>query len=226
MEARNRRSSGDCSGIFVPEPGAERRFGQSAISIRPARTAAGAHAAEVRACSEAFLVQRAARAQLRYPLDNRAQNTIVVVDTNGEILGLVRAPDALVDAIDAVPQKARTTVFFSSQYAAPDLLANPTPGVPQFVPAVRAFLNDPAALTGQTAFSLRAVGNLARPWFPDGELGRPPGPLSIPFERFNIFSTGLQSRLITDDILQHVGFILNANPDVPKPHRNPQVRRA
>ncbi len=182
--------------------------------------------AEVRALlEEAFLVQRAARAQLRYPLDNRAQNTIAIVDTNGEILGLVRGPDALVDAIDAVPQKARTTAFFSSQFAAPDLLANPTPGVANFVPAVRTFLGDPSALTGGTAFSLRAIGNLARPWFPDGELGRPPGPLSIPFERFNIFSTGLQSRLITDDILQHVGFILGANADVPQTcSRNPQVR--
>ncbi|MGZ8282241.1 MAG: hypothetical protein ACXWUN_04720 [Allosphingosinicella sp.] len=165
---------------------------------------------------EAFLVQRAARAQLRFPLDNRAQNTIAVVDTNGEILGLVRGPDALVDAIDAVPQKARTTVFFSGPFAAADLLANPTPGVPPYVAAVRTFLGDPNALTGGTAFSLRAIGNISRPWFPDGELGRPPGPLSIPIERFNIFSTGLQSRLITDDILTHVGFILGQNADVPQ----------
>ncbi|MBV9883036.1 MAG: heme-binding protein [Sphingomonadaceae bacterium] len=174
-------------------------------------------ATEVRNLLEqAFLVQRAARAQLRYPLDNRAQNTMVVVDTNGEILGLIRGPDALVDAIDAVPQKARTTVFFSSRFAAPDLTANPTPGVAPYVQATRTFLQDPNALTGQTAFSLRAIGNISRPWFPDGELGRPPGPLSIPIERFNIFSTGLQSRLIADDILTHVNFILGNNADVPR----------
>ena len=187
--------------------------------------AAALTAAEVRALlEEAFLVQRQARAQLRIPLDNRAQNTIVVVDTNGEILGLVRAPDALVDAIDAVPQKARTTAFFSSPFAAPDLLANPTPGVADYVGAVRTFLGDPNALTGNVAFSLRAIGNISRPWFPDGEVGNPPGPLSIPFERFNIFSTGLQSRLITDDILQHVRFILGLGPDVPQIcTRNPIV---
>ena len=175
-------------------------------------------AAEVRAMlEEAFLVQRAARAQLRFPLDNRAQNTIVVVDTNGEILGLVRGPDALVDAIDAVPQKARTTAFFSSPFAAPDLLANPTPGVAGYVAAVRTFLGDPNALTGGTAFSLRAIGNISRPFFPDGELAQPPGPLSIPDARFNIFSTGLQSRLITDDILAHVTFILDpTQADVPQ----------
>ena len=166
---------------------------------------------------EAFLVQRQARAQLRRPLDNRAQNTIVVVDTYGEILGLVRGPDALVDAIDAVPQKARTTAFFANSIAAADLLANPTPGVADYVAAVRTFLGDPQALTGDTAFSLRAIGNISRPWFPDGQLNTPPGPLSVPIERFNIFSTGLQSRLITQDILDHVGFVLGANAvDIPQ----------
>lgn len=182
-------------------------------------------AAEVRALlEEAFLVQRQARAQLRWPLDNRAQNTMVVVDTFGEILGMVRGPDALVDAIDAVPQKARTTAFFANPVAAADLLANGTPGVPAYVAAVRTFLGDPNALTGNIAFSLRAIGNISRPWFPDGELGRPPGPLSIPIERFNIFSTGLQSRLITDDILTHVNFILTGSPDVPRIcTRNPIV---
>ena len=172
-------------------------------------------ATEVRNLLEqSFLVMRAARAQLRYPLDNRAQNTVVVVDTNGEILGLIRGPDALVDAIDAVPQKARTTAFLSSRFAAPDLLANPRPGVAPYVAAVRTFLNDPNALTGGTAFSLRGIGNIARPWFPDGQLGQPPGPLSIPEARFNIFSTGLQSTLIAPDILTHIGFILNGTPDV------------
>lgn len=175
---------------------------------------------------EAFKVQRAARAQLRWPLDNRAQNTMVVVDTNGEILGLIRGPDALVDAIDAVPQKARTTAFFSSQFAAPDLLAHPDPEVRNYVAAVRTFLGDPNALTGNIAFSLRAIGNISRPWFPDGEIGRPPGPLSIPAARFNIFSTGLQSRLITPDILAHVNFILGNNAtDVPRScTRLPEVR--
>jgi uncharacterized protein GlcG (DUF336 family) len=183
-------------------------------------------AAEVRALlEEAFIVQRQARAQLRWPLDNRAQNTMVVVDTFGEILGMVRGPDALVDAIDAVPQKARTTAFFANPVAAADLLANPTPGVANYVAAVRTFLGDPNALTGNIAFSLRGIGNIARPWFPDGQLGTPPGALSIPIERFNIFSTGLQSRLITDDILAHVGFVLGANAvDVPRIcTRNPIV---
>lgn len=165
---------------------------------------------------EAFDVQRRARAQVRRPVDNRAQNTIVVVDTNGEILGLVRGPDALVDAIDAVPQKARTMAFFASRFAAPDLLAAADPDVPPYVAAFRAFLNDASALTGGTAFSVKAIGNLARPNFPDGERGNPPGPLSVPESKFSIFNTGLQSALITPDIIQHVNFILGNGPDVPK----------
>jgi uncharacterized protein GlcG (DUF336 family) len=175
---------------------------------------------------EAFDIQRRARAQVRRPLDNRAQNTIVIVDTYGEILGLVRGPDALVDAIDAVPQKARTTVFFSNPRAAADLAANPNPEVGQYLQATRTFLGDPNALTGGTAFSVRAVGNLARPFFPDGQVGTPPGPLSVPAERFSIFSTGLQSTLITPDIIAHVNFVLGASPtDVPQTcTRSPEVR--
>jgi uncharacterized protein GlcG (DUF336 family) len=187
--------------------------------------------AEVRALlEEAFLVQRAARAQLRIErpgeAEARAQNTIVVVDTNGEILGLVRGPDALPDAIDAVPQKARTTVFFSSPTAAAYLLAHPDPEVNAYVGAVRTFLGDPNALTGGTAFSLRAIGNISRPWFPDGQLGQPPGPLSVPIERFSIFDTGLQSRLIEQDIIDHILFILGVNAtDVPQScTRAPEIR--
>lgn len=205
--------------VWVVSDGA----GNNRFPARAGTDGAGAlTTAEVRTMlEEAFQVQRAARAQLRIEApgeaEARAQNTIVVVDTNGEILGLVRGPDALPDAIDAVPQKARTTVFFSSPTAGAYLLANPDPEVRAYVGAVRTFLNDPNALTGQTAFALRSIGNLARPWFPDGEVGRPPGPLSVPIEQFNIFSTGLQSQLIENDILNHIGFILGANPaDVPQ----------
>src|SRR6185436_2250427 len=85
-----------------------------------------------------------------------------------------------------------------------------------YVPAARAFFNNPTALTGQNAFSDRAIGNLSRPYFPDGELGRPPGPFSRPIAEFNPFSTGLQSALIEQDIRAHAGFILGAGPDVPR----------
>ncbi|MGQ0560046.1 MAG: heme-binding protein [Sphingosinicella sp.] len=173
-------------------------------------------AAEVRTLlEEAFRIMSAARAQIRRPLDSRAQVTISVVDSEGVILGVVRSPDAPIFGIDVSLQKARTAAFFSAAFAAAHLAANPDPDVAMFVPAVRAFLGDPAALTGAIAFSDRAIGNLSRPYFPDGELGRPPGPFSRPVAEFNPFSTGLQSALVEAAVRAHVGFILGAPADVP-----------
>ncbi|HYI63727.1 MAG TPA: heme-binding protein [Allosphingosinicella sp.] len=174
-------------------------------------------AAEVRAIlEEAFKIMSAARAQIRRPLDSRAQVTISVVDTNGRALGIVRSPDAPIFGTDVSLQKARTAAFFSAAFAGAELLANPNPDVQANVPRARAFLGDPAALTGRNAFSDRAIGNISRPYFPDGELGRPPGPFSRPVAEFNPFSTGLQSALILDNVLTHIGFILMSNPDTPQ----------
>ncbi len=158
----------------------------------------------------------AARAQIRRPLDSRAQVTISVVDTSGNILGVVRGPDAPLFGTDVSLQKARTAAFFSSATAGAELSNNNAADatiradIRANVPAARAFFNDPNALTGQFAFSDRANGNVSRPYFPDGELGRPPGPFSRPIAEFNPFSTGLQSALIVENVFQHVGFILGA----------------
>src|SRR3546814_8022187 len=66
-------------------------------------------AAEVRALlEEAFAVMSRARAQIRRPLDSRAQVSISIVDTNGAVLGLVRAPDAPIFGTDVRLRKART----------------------------------------------------------------------------------------------------------------------
>lgn len=163
-------------------------------------------AAEVRAIlEEAFTVLTRARAQIRRPLDSRMQASISVVDTHGEVLGIVRSPDAPIFGIDVSLQKARTAMFFSNAQAGQQLLAT-GPGVAPFVQAVRTFLNDPQALTGTVAFSDRAGGNLSRPYFPDGELGRPPGPLSRPIEDFNPFAVGLQIQLVAGNIIQHALF--------------------
>jgi uncharacterized protein GlcG (DUF336 family) len=188
-------------------------------------------AAEVRAIlEEAFKIMAAARAQIRRPLDSRAQVTISVVDLNGRALGIVRSPDAPIFGTDVSLQKARTAAFFSAAHAAAELSANAGPlggaDVRNYVPQARAFFNDPAALTGQFAISDRGLGNASRPYFPDGELGRPPGAFSRPIAEFNPFSTGLQSALILDQVLQHVGFILTGAGDTlaqctlgPRPER-------
>ncbi len=162
--------------------------------------------AEVRAVlEEAFIIMTRARAQIRQPLDSRAQVSISVVDTHGEILGIVRSPDAPIFGTDVSLQKARTASFFSNSVAAADMLA--VGEAAPYVQAVRTFLNDPNALTGTVAFADRSGGNLARPYFPDGELGRPPGPLSKPIAGFNPFNVGLQLDLVVGNIGAHVAFV-------------------
>ncbi|WP_324749823.1 heme-binding protein [Sphingomonas sp. LY54] len=164
---------------------------------------------------EAFKIMSAARAQIRRPLDSRAQVSIAAVDTHGAVLGIVRSPDAPVFGIDVSLQKARTAAFFSSARAGAFLQSNPDADVRMFVGAARTFFADQAALTGKYAFSARAVGNVSRPYFPDGELGRPPGPFSRAIAEFNPFSTGLQSALVEQNIRDHAGFLLGAGADTP-----------
>ena len=100
----------------------------------PAGTALSA--VEVRALlEEAFKIMVAARAQIRQPLDSRAQVTISIVDTSGNILGIVRGPDAPIFGTDVSLQKARTAAFFSSATAGTELSANTSADVRQLRPA-------------------------------------------------------------------------------------------
>ncbi len=169
-------------------------------------------AAEVKALlEEAFMIMSRARAQIRQPLDSRAQVSITVVDTYGTNLGLVRSPDAPIFGIDVALQKARTAAFFSHSQAANLLLANPSADVKAMVTAYRAFVNDANALTGNFAYTARAHGLLSRPFFPDGEDARPNGPFSRPIAQFNPFSTGLQSALIIGNIGAHLGYVTGAS---------------
>ena len=169
-------------------------------------------ATEARAIlEEAFTVLSRARAQIRRPLDSRMQASISLVDTNGQILGLVRSPDGPVFGTDVSLQKARTAAFFSNPVAAQQLLAGPA-NVAAYVPRVRSFLADPNALTGNFAFADRSGGNLSRPYFPDGEIGPLSGPFSVPTpDVFSPFAVGLQLDLVTPNIVTHLGFV---DPDV------------
>jgi uncharacterized protein GlcG (DUF336 family) len=157
--------------------------------------------------AQAFSVMSEARAAIRNPASSIAQVSISVVDTHGVTLGLVRAPDAPIFGIDVSLQKARTAAFFSNAAAGAQLLANTSPRVPSYVAAVRAFLNNQAALTGTYAFTDRAGGDLSRPTFPDGSVGRPNGPFSVPAAQFNPFATGLQSALIVGNLGQHLAYV-------------------
>jgi uncharacterized protein GlcG (DUF336 family) len=185
---------------------------------------------------ESLTIANRTRAQVRKPLGSPAGETVVVVDTNGVVLGIVRSRDALLDAVDVTTQKARTAAFFSGAYAAADIASvapvtylsstldlangrvaftssNLTSNPADYVSALQAFLPQPNALTdGSIAFTNRAIGNLSRPFYPDGVQGRPPGPLSQPIDRWSVFKTGLeldldytQTALFVASYLQQLG---------------------
>jgi uncharacterized protein GlcG (DUF336 family) len=153
-----------------------------------------------RILAEALRVANRARAQIRQPLGSAAQVNVSVVDTNGAVLGFVSTPDAPVFGADVSLQKARTALLFSQPSAAADLssqgpanyLDGSSSSIAAYVAATQAFLGDPSALTGAKAFSVRAIGNLARPFYPDGINGNGPGPLSKPFPAWSPFTDGLQ----------------------------------
>jgi len=170
-------------------------------------------------------VANSARAQIRRPLNSQARVTISVVDTTGEILGMVRTRDAPIFGSDVSIQKARTATFFSSPIVASTLsslpdaayLRNGAVGTrvqfSDYVQATRSFLDDSSAFArSDLAFSDRAGGNLSRPFYPDGINGNPAGPLSKPAGKWSAFSTGLQSDISMNAILQHVLFVAGAIP--------------
>jgi uncharacterized protein GlcG (DUF336 family) len=185
----------------------------------------------VQILSSALATANEARAQIRLPLGVPAQVTISVVDTLGVALGMVRSPDAPLFGADVSLQKARAAAFFSSNKAGaflqglPDaeylntdangfpIIVNGAPtftAIPlgQYVAAAQSFLSRPTALEdGGIAFSDRALGNLARPFYPDGIEGSPNGPFSKPFSEWSVFSTGLQLDLANNAILQHALYV-------------------
>ncbi len=180
--------------------------------------------AEVRALlSHALNVAARARAQIRRPSGTAARVTIAVVDTNGAVLGIVRSRDAPVFGGDVAVQKGRTAAFFASSTAAayldglPDAQYVDGASIPigDYIGAAQVFFDDPDIFaTGDTAFSARAIGNVARPFYPDGLNGAAGGPFSKPPGQWSPFSTGLQFDIINNALLQHVASIITGGPDL------------
>lgn len=176
------------------------------------------------ALEEALKIANRARAQIRRPLSSQARVTISVTDTHGAILGVVRSRDAPLFGIDVSLQKARSVSFFSNPAAAADLAATPdtqylatgdTASIANYLSATRSFLNQPNALAdGAYAYGNRSLGNVGRPYFPDGIPNAEQGPLSKPIAMWSIFSTGLQLDVVNSAIIQHVSFVLGAGSDV------------
>jgi uncharacterized protein GlcG (DUF336 family) len=200
---------------FVVSDGA----GNNRFPVRAATdagdVAAPLSAAEVRAVlEEAFKIAARARGQIRQPLDSRAQVSMSVVDTRGAILGLVRGPDAPIFGADVSIQKARSVAFFSNAVARADLAGTVTASgaadgnVRAFGPRISSFFASAnGSFDGRFAISNRAIGNVARPYFPDGEVAQAAGPLSRPIAQFSPFSNGLQSALIIQNLAALLGGI-------------------
>jgi uncharacterized protein GlcG (DUF336 family) len=163
--------------------------------------------------AEALSIANRARGQIRRPLGSSAHVTIAVVDTQGEIIGLVRTSDGPVFGIDVAVQKARTALFFSSPGAAAawralppahELVGPAEVPLAKYLDDTRAFLGAPDEFTGITAWTPRAIGNLHRPFYPDGIANTPQGPLSTPIATWSPFNVGFQLDLVYDALVRGV----------------------
>jgi uncharacterized protein GlcG (DUF336 family) len=175
-------------------------------SVTPTLVDGGLTAIEVqRILREGLGITARARAQIRRPVGSAARVTVSVVDLAGTILGIVRAPDAPIFGIDVSLQKARSVALFSQTTAAASFAAAPdlgtalgVPGVfgtrpfSQYVADLSSFTGGQLTLANGIAWGDRAIGDLSRPFFPDGINGNTNGPLSRPFNEWSPFSTGLQ----------------------------------
>lgn len=163
--------------------------------------------------TSAIQVANRTRAQIRQPSGSPAQVSAAVVDTQGVILGYVRSPDALVDSVDVVVQKARTAAFFSSLDAAAQLqtlapanyalgeVSSELSPISAYVSAAQSFFGDPTAFENGIAFSTRSLTALSTPLYPDGVDGTSGGPFSKPDDNWSIFTNGLQLDLVYNKLL-------------------------
>jgi uncharacterized protein GlcG (DUF336 family) len=204
---------------FRPKDGTDSLLNNQSLKANEVRTV----------LAEGLKIANAARAQIRRPTDSQARVTLSVVDTRGDILGVARTRDAPVFGTDVSLQKARSAMFFSASFAAAELSDLPNArylnaqGAPSgveikfadYVSASRTFFNDPAFFTGNIAITPRAIGNVARPFFPDGIVGTSNGPLSKPFASWSPFTDGIQYDLVNNAIGGILGAYLGALPVPP-----------
>ncbi len=201
---------------FRPKDGTDALAGNITIKANEVRTV----------LQEGLKIANAARAQIRTPTNSQARVSLSVIDTKGEILGVVRTRDAPLFGTDVSLQKARATMFFSLSTAAAELSALPDARYlnaqggfsgtnikfADYVSATRTFFGDQNFLTGQFAITPRAIGNIARPFFPDGIDGTGNGPLSKPFASWSPFSDGIQYDLVNNAIGGILGAYVAALP--------------
>jgi uncharacterized protein GlcG (DUF336 family) len=164
---------GAAPGAFVqaPVPGREDPFGYL-IGPRPAQTGNGGEVLTQNDV-ETIIAQCVAsanitRGQVRLPLGSSSKIIATIVDARGLILAHYRMEDTLTDAIDVVPAKARSTVYYCR------------PGGPfstnvtnsgfdfPFGDAWQGFPTDPTGQNRGIALTTRTLGFLSQPFYPPG----------------------------------------------------------
>lgn len=198
---------------FVITDGTNNKFVAS-NSVSPTTGNSGLTSTEVtQIVNSAIGVANQARAQIRNPLGSPAQVTVTIVDAAGNILGMARTSDAPIFGADVSVQKARTAAFFTSTNAGANITAAPnvrylddgavnsavTITLGDYVTASNTFGS--TAFNGSKAFSARAIGNISRPFFPDGINNKPNGPLSKAYSIWSPFSTGLELDLVYNNLV-------------------------
>lgn len=138
----------------------------------------------------AITVSANTRAAIRNPLDSQARVSIWIVDHLGNPLGFTRSQDAPVFGIDVALQKARTAAFFSSPDAINVLsrIQARESGKGSKVEDYSSLFN--ANIGSSYAISSRAIGNISRPFFPDGIDGTLNGIFSLPYPGVAVSGTG------------------------------------
>jgi uncharacterized protein GlcG (DUF336 family) len=102
------------------------------------------------------------RAQVRLPLTQTAKMIISVTDASGDVLALYRMQDALADAVDVVPSKARNAYYFSTREGY-DVLRSYVAASPE------GYTWEPEPPAGKGwALTSRTIGFGGQPLFPPG----------------------------------------------------------
>jgi uncharacterized protein GlcG (DUF336 family) len=190
---------------FAPQAGA---VGVTAAGGASTQSLSAAEVTQI--MTSALQIAYAGRAQIRRPLRSFIQVSISVVDATGDILAFARTPDAPIFGADVSVQKARSAAFVSNPLAAADLNAVgpknvggliPVVGLADYVNQTQSFFNNPTMLANGIAFAARSIGNLHRPFYPDGYETGDNGPLSKPFAIWSPFNVGLQLDLVIENIV-------------------------
>jgi uncharacterized protein GlcG (DUF336 family) len=123
-----------------------------------------------RIVTQAIDIANVTRAQVRLPYGQTAKFIIAVTDEMGAVLAEYRMADALFDAVDVVPSKARNAYYFSTREGYEVLLGYVERSTED------AYQWEPAPPAGQGwALTSRTMGFGGQPLFPPGiDLEKPP----------------------------------------------------